>query len=268
MAQPALALTLLHELRVARVVFALPDNIEPKVLSGSVDWARGAAVARAAARLLEHRTFSQTGQVGLGEISVDGEAGAKLASTTLPRVPGERETTREVDSAAAGEHLIPDKAGIVTEGAHDVAARPRKDGENSDEASGTLARSNAPQNAEPGTLLSRSRAVPVESMSMGKGNEKEQMEMAQDRRGTETGTEAGTRAPGKESNGGCTTSNEPEPLIRELFLGAALIPLEGVKHKFKKGKWVPAAQSVVQESLKVKGPMRTSCPLSPSQSFR
>eukprot|EP00752_Nemacystus_decipiens_P004071 g3726.t1 len=44
----------------------------------------------------------------------------------------------------------------------------------------------------------------------------------------------------------------PATLPRELFLCAALLPLTGVKHKTKKGKLVPAAQSVVSDSLKLK----------------
>lgn len=46
-------------------------------------------------------------------------------------------------------------------------------------------------------------------------------------------------------------TDKQDTLVRELFLSAALLPLAGVRHKFKKGKYVPAAQSVVQDSLKV-----------------
>lgn len=58
-------------------------------------------------------------------------------------------------------------------------------------------------------------------------------------------------ASGKDGSGDTKDKDAPATLLRELFLSAALLPLTGVKHKTKKGKLVPAAQSVVSDSLKV-----------------
>lgn len=58
---------------------------------------------------------------------------------------------------------------------------------------------------------------------------------------------------GEEGSGDARKTEAPATLLRELFLSAALLPLRGVKHKAKKGKLVPAALSVVGDSLKVSG---------------
>lgn len=56
MAQPALALSLLQELGLSPAVYAPPEHLVPPPPDGDFDWARGAAVARAAARLLAFRS--------------------------------------------------------------------------------------------------------------------------------------------------------------------------------------------------------------------
>lgn len=56
MAQPGLALSLLQELGLASAVYAPPKHLVPPAPEGGFDWARGAAVARAAARLLALRS--------------------------------------------------------------------------------------------------------------------------------------------------------------------------------------------------------------------
>ena len=60
MAQPALALSLLQELGLAPAVYNPPENLVPPQPEGGFDWARGAAVARAAARLLAARSAEST----------------------------------------------------------------------------------------------------------------------------------------------------------------------------------------------------------------
>eukprot|EP00903_Cladosiphon_okamuranus_P016856 g15544.t1 len=56
MAQPALALSMLQELCLAPAVYAPPEDLVPPLPASGLDWPRGAAVARAAARLLAFRS--------------------------------------------------------------------------------------------------------------------------------------------------------------------------------------------------------------------
>lgn len=56
MAQPALALSMLQELGLASAVYAPPEDLVPPLPDGGLDWPRGTAVARAAARLLAFRS--------------------------------------------------------------------------------------------------------------------------------------------------------------------------------------------------------------------
>lgn len=56
MAQPALALSLLQELGLAPAVYAPPEHLIPPPPDEGFDWARGVAVAQAAALLLAFRS--------------------------------------------------------------------------------------------------------------------------------------------------------------------------------------------------------------------
>lgn len=51
-----MALSMLQELGLAQAVYAPPEHLVPPPPVGGLDWARGAAVARAAARLLTFRS--------------------------------------------------------------------------------------------------------------------------------------------------------------------------------------------------------------------
>lgn len=69
MAQPALALSMLQELGLAQAVYAPPEHLVPPLHDGGLDWPRGTAVARAAARLLAFRsTLSEVGAPKTGAV--------------------------------------------------------------------------------------------------------------------------------------------------------------------------------------------------------
>lgn len=157
MAQPALALSLVQELGLAPVVYAPPEHLIPTPPDEGFDWARGVAVAQAAALLLTYRS----NLTDVGE-----ESNAQTPDETPHR----------------GE------AGV---GGNEKANK-----------------------TAPGGERRESKGV-----RDGSGNDKRET---------------------------------PATLVRELFLCAALLPLAGVKHKSKKGKLVPASQSIVSDSLKAR----------------
>lgn len=57
MAQPGLALSMLEELCLCDAVYAPPDDLVPAAPEAGFDWASGAAVTRAAARMLASRSL-------------------------------------------------------------------------------------------------------------------------------------------------------------------------------------------------------------------
>ncbi|CAB1113427.1 unnamed protein product [Ectocarpus sp. CCAP 1310/34] len=87
MAQPALALSLLQDLGLAAAVYAPPEHLVPPPADGTVDWERGAAVARAAARLLEFRSSVMEARE---EEVTDGAPppAAEAAAVTVARAEG------------------------------------------------------------------------------------------------------------------------------------------------------------------------------------
>ncbi len=187
MAQPALALSLLQELGLAPAVYNPPENLVPPPPEGGFDWARGTAVARAAARLLAFR--SSTSGV-LGEHLTLAVQGAGSNTGCAERVAG--------DGTIEG-----------TPGAQ-ICDETREGG--------------GPSGGREATA---SVTTPERRGQLGQKDE--------------------------EGSGDARKIEAPATLVRELFLCAALLPLKGVKHKTKKGKLVPAALSVVGDSLKVPG---------------
>lgn len=112
--------------------------------------------------------------------------------------------------------------------------------------------------AEVGVVGGNEPDAPVSAAAAGE-NDSMSGKVIEGKGGAGTGTGAASGDKGRVSQkaegvscGGKETGGDPETLVRELFLCSALLPLSGVKHKAKKGKLAAAAQSVVQESLKVR----------------
>ncbi|CAM9905559.1 unnamed protein product, partial [Sphacelaria rigidula] len=200
MAQPGLALSLLQELGLAQAVYAPPENLTPPPPAGVYDWARGAAVARAAARVLAFRAGSeaQAEAKRLQGSAVCKEPPASTGEGKSRTPPSEIAVFSTVDSKS------------VNEGASDAT-------KNGAVAGG-------------GNSLVGDAQIDLQP--------------------TSSRTEMSDKVNG--GTGSKTDTDDPRTLVRELFLSAALLPLKGMQQKIKKGKFIPAAQSVVQESLKLK----------------
>lgn len=207
MAQPGLAMSLFEELGLAPIIFAPPERLVPLPPAEGYDWARGAAVARAVARMLEFRlgvTNSQrVAETEWSKMHERGHAEAKMGAG-------------ELANAAAG----------VEVGASEAAPSAAASGEGADGGGDT------------------------QVGGKGKGKRKEKAVTEEGNAGEMKAARAGGAVDQKKGGG------DPSMLVRELFLCAALLPLAGVKHEVKKGKLVPAAQTVVLESLKVCGVSR------------
>lgn len=183
MAQPGLALSMLQELCLCDAVYAPPDDLVPPAPEAGFDWASGAAVARAAARML-------------ASSSLRSERPDCLAPSVA--VLGKE----AVSNPGLGEAIPSSRSGSVD-------------------------------------------TTPSDSQFL------DERQTAEEKNGKE-------KMNGKKENeagGGSRRSGRPDTLVRELFLCAALLPLAGVKHRVKKGKFEAAAQSVVLESLKVWRPL-------------
>lgn len=208
MAQPALALSLLYELGLAPTVYALPEeHLVPSPPEEGFDWGRGAAVARAAARVLAFRARGVNSSTGEEEASVPKGATPLSQGATSgapPRMTGivNGETGREMTTVDAA----------VEGGAVDRAAT----------ADGVC-------------------EIKTHAGNVGK------VEVTTPVR-KEGATEKGSLPDGDSKKVGV---EDPKTAVREIFLCSVLLPLANVKHRVKKGKLVSAAQSVVQEALKV-----------------
>eukprot|EP00904_Undaria_pinnatifida_P010376 jgi/Undpi1/6469/HiC_scaffold_20.g08948.m1 len=231
-AQPALALSLLEELGLTTAIYNPPPNPIPPAPERGYDWARGAAVARAASRVLGFRaktSVTATGKgVKVGAIE-EPRRQASMSSATTATAAAPSDGT----SVAEGKGAIPDVVGEVEVRVKGVEAEVGVVGGN-----------------EPDAPVSAAAAGENDSMSV---------KVIEGKGGAGTGTGAASGDKGRVSQkaegvscGGKETGGDPETLVRELFLCSALLPLSGVKHKAKKGKLAAAAQFVVQESLKLK----------------
>ena len=208
-AQPALALSLLQELGLCAAVYDPPPKPIPAAPEGGYDWARGAAVARAASRVLDFRAgegVKAAGDETRRQPSSLPPAEAVIASGGAAPSDG----TTVVGGEGATQAVVGGVMGVGVMGG--------------DEASATIVATAV------GEAESKSAG-----MMEGNGVAK---------------AASGDKAEGVSCGGG-GNGDDPTTLVRELFLCAALLPLAGVKHKVKKGKLAAAAQSVVQESLKV-----------------
>lgn len=93
-----------------------------------------------------------------------------------------------------------------------------------------------------------------DAVKMGKSETREptKKQQGEQEASAKTGLGEGAEKGSEEGSDGRKKGENPATLVRELFLCAALLPLASVKHRAKKGKLLSAAQSVVQESLKVR----------------
>lgn len=187
MAQPGLALSMLQELCLCGAIYAPPDDLVPSEPEAGFDWASGAAVARAAARMLASRSLRSERPERLAPSAavIGMEAVSKWRSSEA--LPSSR--TGSVDTTSSDSQFLDE--------------RQRR--------------------------------------------EEKVAQTAEDNNGKKE----------NEVGGGSRRSGRPETLVRELFLCAALLPLAGVKHRVKKGRFEAAAQSVVLESLKVSARVQT-----------
>lgn len=255
MAQPALALSLLQELGLAPAVYAPPEHTIPSPPDRGYDWAHGAEVARAAARVLAFRTgmtspcpgveapghalaltMEASGQsaAGGGGRKTSGEEAVATATTATAAESGEMEQTDSSDSVGGAE----EKGGVgETTGDKGLKDEPLP-------ATVAAAVATAAEGgAAVGVVITESETstnalARAEDKGKGKGKAKPEVK-------------GGAESGGKGGSNDRKDGDDPDTLVRELFLCAALFPLVEVKHRTKKGKSVPAAQSVVQESLKV-----------------
>lgn len=108
MAQPALALSLLQDLGLAATVYAPPEHLVPPPADGGIDWERGAAVARAAARLLEFR--SSVTEAGEEEVT-DGAPPPAAAAAVETVAPAEGPAAEAGLAAGAGSSCAPSAGG-------------------------------------------------------------------------------------------------------------------------------------------------------------
>ncbi|CBN74516.1 conserved unknown protein [Ectocarpus siliculosus] len=108
MAQPALALSLLQDLGLAAAVYAPPEHLVPPPVDGGIDWERGAAVARAAARLLEFR--SSVTEAGEEEVT-DGAPPPAAAAAVETVAPAEGAAAEAGLAAGAGSSCAPSAGG-------------------------------------------------------------------------------------------------------------------------------------------------------------
>lgn len=226
-AQPALALSLLQELGLSTAVYDPPQNPIPAAPEGGYDWARGAAVARAASRVLG---FRAAGVITTGEgLKLAGDGARRQESSSLPPAVAVVAVIAPAEAAPSdgtavvgGEGATP--AGVGVMGGDETAAPA--------------------STAAVGEAERRSARV-----LEGEGE-------ASAAAGAASGDKAEPQKAEGDSCGGRGKGEDPTTLVRELFLCAALLPLAGVKHKVKKGKLAAAAQSVVQVSLKVQTAFR------------
>ncbi|CAM9641777.1 unnamed protein product [Ectocarpus fasciculatus] len=107
MAQPALALSLLQDLGLAAAVYAPPEHLVPPPPEGGLDWERGAAVARAAARLLEFRSSVTEG----GGDEVTGGAPPTVAAAVETVAPAEGPGAEAGLAAREGSSSAPSAGG-------------------------------------------------------------------------------------------------------------------------------------------------------------
>lgn len=107
MAQPALALSLLQDLGLAAAVYAPPEHLVPPPTDGGIDWERGAAVARAAARILEFR--SSVTEAGEQEVTDGAPPAAPAAVETV--APAEGPAPEAGLTAGAGSSCAPSAGG-------------------------------------------------------------------------------------------------------------------------------------------------------------
>lgn len=253
MAQPALALSLLQELGLAPAVYAPPEHTIPLPPDRGYDWAHGTEVARAAARVLAFRTgmtppcpgvealghalaltMGASGQsaAGGGGRKTSGEEAVTTATTATAAESVEMEQTDGSDSVGGAE----EKGGVgETTGGKGLKDEPLP-------ATVAAAVATAAEGgAAVGVVTTESETSTnalARAEEKGKGKAKPEVK-------------GGVESGGKGGSNNRKDGDDPDTLVRELFLCAALFPLVEVKHRTKKGKSVPAAQSVVQESLKV-----------------
>lgn len=286
MAQPGLALSLLQELGLAQAVYAPPENLTPPPPAGVYDWARGAAVARAAARVLAFRAGSeaQAEAKRLQGSAVCKEPPASTGEGKSRTPPSEIAVFSTVDSKSVNEGASDaTKNGAVAGGGNSLvgdaqidlqptSSRTEMSDKVRDRASAsTVTGTAATAVSQTETTSCSDLPAPAAECQPASSTTATTAAVVPAPTGEDTVSDASTTAvlkgKGKakavtakgrsvveEVNGGTgskTDTDDPRTLVRELFLSAALLPLKGMQQKIKKGKFIPAAQSVVQESLKV-----------------
>lgn len=132
MAQPALALSLVQELGLAPAVYNPPRHLVPSPPEEGIDWARGAAVARAVASLLAFR--SSTSEIVLqddtGRLERDaatGEVASLPAAGVVEHAEGETpgkgtgtgEAAEPQEGREASPHGIGRAASCASKGVHE-----------------------------------------------------------------------------------------------------------------------------------------------------
>ncbi|CAN0024767.1 unnamed protein product, partial [Hapterophycus canaliculatus] len=101
-AQPALALSLLQELGLAPTVYNPPEHLVPSPADGGIDWARGAAVARAVASVLDFRRSTSQAESQGESVCLERDSAGELASLPAAEAEhGEDENARK--GTAAGK---------------------------------------------------------------------------------------------------------------------------------------------------------------------
>lgn len=273
MAQPGLALSLLQELGLAQAVYAPPENLTQSLLEEGYDWARGAAVARAAARvlafregleaqteaeMLQERTACEEGSAGEGILNAPAAAMAEAAAVGSNLSEGGVTTT--TTSVATGNGGVDGGSSDLIKHAMNLQSS-KSSNVSKDEVGGTVEGKpvlEAVVAACSGSALVAAEREGEHDTAIATGAAPTGEETANDARKPTPKEKEKAKSviegkPGAKKDGeagGNQASSEPRTFVRELFLSAALVPLVGVQHKMKK-KFVPAAQSIVQESLKV-----------------
>lgn len=135
MAQPALALSLIQELGLAPAVYNPPEHLVPSPPEGGIDWARGAAVARAVGSLLGFRA-------SISEVEMQG-GGACLERDEVRGLPAAAVEHEEDENSREGVTIV--KTGTAGAQANAEpssgggAGKPRADGEGSPHGGGNIA---------------------------------------------------------------------------------------------------------------------------------
>lgn len=259
MAQPGLAFFLLQELGLAQSVYAPPDNLTPSPPESGFKWAHGAAVALAAADVLAFRAALEAGEESKN--SEDTGNDQDNAAVAVAAGAGSQKEVLKMENIADGSihrtsgNMIRDGKEVEASDSDDVFNEQGKSKEAGSMVVSAAPAALAPTSAdvEGGT---KEGAVPggvaPTRVATAIGTAKSEAEGKGDRNSLSASAPKGKQESLEPGKRGVKVIGEPQVLVRELFLSAVLLPLAGVQQKSKKGKFVSAAQAVVQASLKVR----------------